>query len=107
MSKTPNDAYALLEKMALNKYQWHWKRNQPRKATGVYEIDSLSIVNAKLDSLTKKLEKLNFTGFLSQVLSCEMYGGCHFIIECQQGDTFSQGCTIEQLNALNNYNGRP
>ena len=60
MSKTPVNAYALLEKMASNNYQWHGERNQPRKAAGVYEIDNLSMVDAKLDSLTKKLERLNF-----------------------------------------------
>ena len=62
MSKTPADAYALLEKIASNNYKWHGERNQPRKAAGVYEIDSLSMVTAKLDSLTKKLERLNFGG---------------------------------------------
>ena len=30
MSKTPADAYALIEKMATNNYQWHGERNQPR-----------------------------------------------------------------------------
>ena len=83
MSKTPDDAYALLEKMASNNYRWHEKRNQPKKVARVYEIDSLSMVNAKLDSLTKKLKKLNFIGFPSQVLSCEMCGEGHSITKCQ------------------------
>ena len=106
MSKTPDDAYALLEKMASNNYQWHGERNQPRKVAGVYEVDSLSMVNAKLDSLTNQLQNLNFSGYPSQVLSCEVCGG-HSTIECQQGQSYSQGSSIEQLNALNNFNGRP
>ena len=62
MSTTPAVAYALLKQMASNNYQWHGERNQPRKAAGVYEIDSLNMVTAKLDSLKKKLERLNFGG---------------------------------------------
>ena len=107
MSQTPDDAYALLEKIASNNYQWHGERNQPRKVVGVHEIDSLSIVNAKLDSLIKQLQKLNFPGYPLQVLSCEVYGGGHSNIECQQSESYSQNCSIEQLNALNNFNGRP
>ena len=107
MSKTPDDAYALLEKMASNNYQWHGERNQPRKVAGVYEVDSLSMVNAKLDSLTNQLQNLNFSGYPSQVLSCEVCGGGHSTIECQQGQSYFQGSSIEQLNALNNFNGRP
>ena len=107
MSKTPIEAYALLEKMATNNYQWHGERNQPRKTTGAYEINSLSIVNAKLDTLTKKLERLNFAGHPSQVLCYEICGAGHSTVECQNTDAYSQGCSIEQLNALNNYNSRP
>ena len=58
--------------MARNNYQWHGERNQPRKIAGAYEIDSLSMVNAKLDTLTKKLERLNFAGHPSQVVCCEI-----------------------------------
>ena len=89
MSKTPDDAYALLEKMASNNYQWHRERNQPRKVVGVHEIDSLSMVNAKLDSLTKQLQKLNFLGYPSQVLSYKVCGGGHSNIECQQSESYS------------------
>ena len=89
MSKMPDDAYTLLEKMASNNYQWHRERNQPRKVVGVHEIDSLSMVNAKLDSLTKQLQKLNFPGYPSHVLSCEVCGGGHSNIECQQSESYS------------------
>ena len=73
----------------------------------MYEVDSLSMVNTKLDSLIKQLQKLNFLGYPSQVLSYEVCGGGNSNIECQQGESYSQNCSIEQLNALNNFNGRP
>ena len=107
MRKTPIDAYALLEKMASNNYQWHGERNQPRKVVGVYEVDGLNLVNAKLDSLTRKVEKLNFGGQQSQVFSCEICGAGHATLECQSAGVYPQDSSIEQLNALNNYNGRP
>ena len=72
----------------------------------MYEVDILSIANAKLDSLIKKLEKLNFAGYPSQMLSCEVYGGGYSTTKCQQGESYSQDCSIEQLNALNNFDGR-
>ena len=65
------------------------------------------MVNAKLDSLIKKLKKLSFAGHPSQVFSCEVCGGGHSTTECQQGNSYSQDCSIQQLNALNNLNGRP
>ena len=89
MSKTPDDAFALLEKMASNNYQWHGERNQPKKVVEAYKVDNLSMVNAKLDSLTKKLEKLSFAGHSSQVFSCEVCGGGHSTVECQQGNSYS------------------
>ena len=83
MSKTPEDAFSLLQTMASNNYQWHGDRNQSRKTTRVYEIDGLNLVNAKLDSLTKKLEKINMVGHPSSVFSYEICGGGHSTIECQ------------------------
>ena len=44
MSKTEDDAYSLLKKMASNNYRWHGDINQPRRAVGVYEVDGLSLV---------------------------------------------------------------
>ena len=84
-----------------------WREKPTKEDSWAYEIDSLSMVNAKLDTLTKKLERLNFAGHTSQVLCCEIYGAGHSIVECQNTNPYSQGCSIEQLNALNNYNGRP
>ena len=65
------------------------------------------MVNAKLDSLIKKLERLNFGGQPSQVLYCEICGARHAALECQNTGAYSQDSSIEQLNALNNFNGRP
>ena len=56
MSKTPEDAYNLLETMASNNYQWHGEWSVLKKVAGLHEVNSLNLLNAKIDMLTKKLE---------------------------------------------------
>ena len=83
MSKKFEDTYNLLEIMTSNNCQWHGDRNQPRKIAKVYEIDGLSLVNAKLDSLTKKVEKINIAAHPLSVFSCKIYRGGHSTMEYQ------------------------
>ncbi|XP_058732590.1 uncharacterized protein LOC131604121 [Vicia villosa] len=66
MDKAYDDAYALIESMALNHYQWGSERARSEKTfreksstkSGIYEISSLDRVNAKVDALTQKIENL-------------------------------------------------
>ena len=58
MSKT-EEAYNLIEEMALNNYQWSSERGQPTRVGGKYEIDALTFLTAKMDAMTQKLDKLN------------------------------------------------
>ena len=39
MSKSANEAYQLLEDMALNNFQWPSERETPKKLGGVHELD--------------------------------------------------------------------
>jgi len=52
MSKTEEEAYNLIEEMALNNYQWSNKRSQPKRDGGKYEIDALTLLTAKVDAMT-------------------------------------------------------
>ena len=101
MSKTPEDAYNLLETMASNNYQWHGERSTPKKVAGMHEVDSWNLLNAKIDMLTKKLEASTKVTKSIAVYSCEYCGGGHPTLECQ--GSYSQDTSIEQLNALNNF----
>ena len=101
MSKTPEDAYNLLETMASNNYQWHGERSAPKKVAGMHEVDSWNLLNAKIDMLTKKLEASARVTNPMAVYSCEYCGGGHPTLECQ--GSYSQDTSIEQLNALNNF----
>ena len=60
MSKIPNDAYALLEKMASNNYQWHKERNQPKKVAGVYEVQKVlgADLDARLSATVTRVEQM-------------------------------------------------
>ena len=102
MSKTPEDAYNLLETMASNNYQWQGERSTPRKVAGMHEVDGWNLFNAKIDMLTKKLEASAKVTNPTAAYSCESCGGGHSALECQSGFP-SQDSSIEQLNALNNF----
>jgi len=56
MSKTEEEAYNLIEEMALNNYQWSNERGQPKRVGGKYEIDALTLRTAKMDVMTQKLD---------------------------------------------------
>ena len=59
MSKTEEEAYNLIEEMALNNYQWSSERGQSKRVGGTYGIDTLTLLIAKLDAMTQKLDKVN------------------------------------------------
>ena len=59
MSKTEEEAYNLIEEMALNNYQWSSERGQPKWVGGKYDIDDLTLLTANMDAMTQKLDKLN------------------------------------------------
>jgi len=59
MSKKEEEAYNLIKDMALNNYQWSSERGQPKWVGGKYNIDALTLLTAKIDAMTQKLDKLN------------------------------------------------
>ena len=59
MSKTEEEAYNLIEEMTLNNFQWSNERGQPKRVGGKYDIDALTLLTAKMDAMTQKLDKLN------------------------------------------------
>ncbi|XP_058764753.1 uncharacterized protein LOC131638223 [Vicia villosa] len=86
MDKAYADAYALIESMAQNHYQWGSERAQSEKISGeksstksgMYEISSLDRVNAKVDALTQKIENLTISPVAAVVAVSPnwKYAGC-------------------------------
>ena len=100
MSKTPEDALNLFKKMVNTKSLWSNKRAMPRKGRAL-DIDGLTIMNAKLDTLIKRIDKIGLNAISSIISSfCEFYHGGHPTIKCQQ----MQDLFMESMNYVGNFN---
>ena len=82
MSKTPEDALDLFEEMANTQSLWSNERTITKKAEAI-EVDNFTILNAKLDALTKRMDKVNINVVSTLSSSYELCHRCHPIIECQ------------------------
>jgi len=59
INKTDDEAYNLIEEMALNNFQWSTEQGQPKQVGGKLEIDALSLLSAKVDAMTQRLDRMN------------------------------------------------
>ena len=96
ISKTPEDALELFKEMANMHSLWANERVIPRKG-GAIEIDGLTMMNAKLDTLTKQMDKMGLNVISSSVY--ELCHGGHPTIECQ----LMQNSSMENVNYINNF----
>jgi len=67
LNMTEDEAYNLIEKMALNNFQWFIKRGQPKPVGGKLEVDALTLLSAKVDAMTQRLDRMNFNVVNSSV----------------------------------------
>ena len=83
LSKTKEEAYNLIEEMALNNYHWSNERGQPKRVGGKYDVDTLSSLTAKMDAMTQKLDKLNVNAVNSCAPSplCDRCGSLEHVFE--------------------------
>lgn len=80
MGKSIEEAYELLEAMASNNYQWSNDRGMPKRTPGVYDVDGMNMLNAKVDNLVRlfgTLGNVNSVSNFSHVLSCVLCGVTH------------------------------
>ena len=59
MNKTEDEAYNLIEEMALNNFQWATERSQAKRVGGKLEVDALTLLSAKVDAMTQRLDRMN------------------------------------------------
>ena len=52
MNKTEDEAYNLIEEMALNNFQWSTERDQPKRVGDKLEVNALTFLSAKVDAMT-------------------------------------------------------
>ena len=72
MSKTEEEAFNLIEEMALYNYQWSNECDQPKRVGGKFDVISLTLLIAKMDAMAQKLYRLN----VSVVNSCAPSPAC-------------------------------
>jgi len=59
MNKTKDEAYNLIEEIALNNFQWFTEQGQPKWVGGKLEVNALTLLSAKVDAMTQKLGCIN------------------------------------------------
>jgi len=108
MSKTEEEAYNLIEKMALNNYQWSSERGQPKRVGGKYDVDALTLLTVKMDAMTQRLDRLN----VNVVNSCAPSPFCdrccsldHVTENCHVGNSLAPS-PVEHLAYVNNFQPR-
>ena len=107
MSKTEDEAYNLIEEMTLNIFQWSIYRTQPKRVRGKLEVNAITLLSAKLDAMTQRLDQMNVNAVNSSGPSpCKICGSIeHITLNCQVGSPFSQ--EPNEVHYVQNVNPRP
>ena len=89
--------------MANTQSLWSNERAIPKKG-GSMEVDNLTMINAKLDALSKRMNQMSVNAVSTSDLSssCELCQGNHPTIKCQM----MQGLSMENVNYVNNFKGQ-
>ena len=96
MRRTPEDAYGLLDDMALNAFSWNTNRTA-RKPSGIHSISTQAALVAQVEALQRQLNQMNVPQ--QQLLNCEFCGGDHDSVDCPVSTSF------EQVNFMGNFQG--
>ena len=80
IDKTAREAIILLEELTFQGYMGD--ETTMAKAKGVLELDTINMLNAKIDALTKMVSKSQFNSLESTNVVCEICGGSHSYSQC-------------------------
>ncbi|XP_076896404.1 uncharacterized protein LOC143549389 [Bidens hawaiensis] len=81
-TKSPNEAFEVLEKVAKKIFAYNPPRSTPSHK-GMHHVDSNTFVTAQLEALSKKFEQLQ-TELVKAKTKCDTCGGEHKTKYCQQ-----------------------
>jgi len=106
MNKTEDEAYNLIEEMALNNFQWSIKRDQPKRVGCKLKVDALTSLSTKVDAKSRRLDCINVNAVnFSARPPCEICSYIkHVTLNCQVGSPFFQDSG--EINYVQNYNLR-
>ncbi|XP_062085233.1 uncharacterized protein LOC133791325 [Humulus lupulus] len=104
MSKSANEAYELLEEMAMNNYQWPSERDRNKKVAGMHELDAITALTTQVASLAKQLQQNSMATQVMQIQAvCHNCGGPHPFEKCMVVE-MNNSILMEQVNMMGNYN---
>jgi len=95
MNKTKDEAYNLIEEIALNNFQWPFDKTQPKRVGRKLQLDAISTFSSKVDAMSKKLERLNvnLVGSSTPSPSCDICELVDYLtVYCQVGSPFMVRC---------------
>lgn len=88
--------------MTTNSYVQPTKCNAIMKAALVDEGNTYTALTVTIDALTKQLETMS-TNAIYSLVACELCGGPHASVDCQEGKLFSPSL-VEQPQFVGNFN---
>ena len=100
LSKSYNEAYEILQRIANNNYQWPSTRQTAARGTvGVHNVDTLTAVSAQVTSLTRMVKAMTTApATVNQIsdMSCIYCGEGHLFDNCPGNPT--------SVNYVGNFN---
>ncbi|XP_061366894.1 uncharacterized protein LOC133310023 [Gastrolobium bilobum] len=108
LEKTYTEAYAILERMEVNNYQWPVERSSliQKKDAGVWELDAVSALSAQISALNNSIKTMSLSAeakpvnALTDVISCVFCNSPHIYDNCPQNP--QSVCFIGNFNRNNN-----
>ena len=109
MDKTTKEAFTLLEELTSQGYMG--EETTIAKAKGILELDTINLLNAKVNALTKMVSKNHINFLESTNVICELCGGSHSYSQCRMNSnedvSYVQGDFNQRIGLnSNSYNPR-
>ena len=102
MDKTAKEAVTLLEELASQGYMS--EEITMAKARGVFEIDTIKMLNAKVDALTNLVSRTQINSIESANVICESCGGSHSYSQCNMSTnedvSYVQGGLNQRMGSI-------
>ncbi|KMT03871.1 hypothetical protein BVRB_8g188080 [Beta vulgaris subsp. vulgaris] len=98
MGNTTEVANRLLEEMASNNYHWSNNRGKTKNAAGMYEVEGINMLNAKVDNSVNLFTKMSNVNSVSTTMPCNLCRGAHLTNEC---------INAEQAQYVSNFSRPP
>ena len=99
LSKSYNEAYEILERIANNTYQWQSTREiAVRGAAEIHNVDAFTTLSTQVTSLTNMVKVMTTAATVKQVaeISCVYYGEGHLFDDCPGN--------LASVNYVGNFN---